>query len=94
MQEITEQIADFNEAKIEEDMVNLPNYCGYYHLQFWGKLFAPELTYSPHGFVMRRKKASDLIDFQFEFDKLFPRFIEKGGKIVSRISPLDLPAIT
>ena len=84
MQEITEQIADFDEATIADDMVILPNYCGYYHLQFWGKLFAPELTYSPHGFVMRRKKATDLIFLTSEFEKLFPKFKDKGGKIVSR----------
>lgn len=55
---MTEKIADFDDEKgvIQEINKNeLPMYCGYYHISFYGQAFSPELTYSKKGFIMRRK---------------------------------------
>ena len=58
---------DFDEDLIYDDMVTLPNYCSYIHVAFWGQMFSPELTYSPNGFIIRRRKATDLQMLTAEF---------------------------
>jgi len=55
----------------EKDTVALPNYCSYFHVQFWGKKFPQEFSRSPLGFVMRRKFKEDLRPLTSEFKKLF-----------------------
>ena len=34
--------------------------CSYWHLKFFGQRFAPELRYSPHGFILRAKSLQEI----------------------------------
>ena len=49
----------------------MPNYCEYFHLQFWGRQFSPELTHSQNGFIIRRKKGSDIQQLTKEMRCIF-----------------------
>ena len=68
-------------------------------------MFAPELTYSTHGIVVRRKKGTDLNILTQELHKLYPKLgskwggkdgVEKLGKkgmIISRENLNSLPEL-
>ena len=50
---------------------NQANYCSFYHLHFWGRQFAPELTHCKNGFIMRTKFKADLDHMEKELRLLF-----------------------
>ena len=44
-----------NKGENDKSMIELPNYCSYSYVQFWGSKFPQELSRSSLGFIMRRK---------------------------------------
>ena len=69
-------------------------YCEYFHIQFWGKHFSPELTYNSDGFIIRRKELLDIQTLTNELRELFPflKALDKDKvRITPRESPLDRP---
>ena len=62
MEVISQKIAHFDEKndRISKKIGELPQYCSYFHIQFYGRKFSPELTYSKHGFIIRRKNEAGL----------------------------------
>ena len=71
MIELAQKITDHSE-KQARNQVDAPQYGGYHHIRFWGNKFPPELTYSQHGFIIRRYTGMSLIDITQEIQKLFP----------------------
>ena len=92
LRDLTDQIANFDEEQgfVDLHRVELPMYCSYCHVQFWGKQFSPELTYSKYGFIIRRKYKMDLYKFYLEFQQLFPE-LEEDLLVVDRNNPFALP---
>ena len=91
LRDLTDQIANFDEERgfVDLHRVELPMYCSYCHVQFWGKQFSPELTYSKHGFIIRRKYKMDLYQFNLEFHWLFPEIQDIA--VVDRNNPFAQP---
>ena len=67
LQDLALKITKTDESKFAKKKSQLANYCTYYHVQFWGRQFSPELTHSANGFLIRRKWNSDLPQLSKEF---------------------------
>ena len=90
MNSFTKQITSYDESKVFFNQNN--QYCSYFHIQFWGKGFPPELTHSEFGFIMRRKMKMEFVDITNELHALFGVDKKIGGKgkeieIVTRTGP-------
>ena len=95
LRDLTDQIANFDEEQgfVAQQKLFLPMYCSYCHVQFWGKQFSPELTYSKYGFIIRRKYKMNLLQFYEEFKELFPD-LGDDLLVVPRNNPFALPTLS
>lgn len=62
------------------NLVEAPNYCSYFHLQFWGRDLPVELTLAENGFIMRCKYEQVLEDIKEDLEFI----MGEGVKILNR----------
>ena len=62
--------------------------CSYWHLKFFGQRFAPELRYSPHGFILRAKSLQEISALTEELNCIYQ--IDLRGYLAEKGATLNI----